>query len=75
MLGYAFLLGAVLAMPWLKRSSAREMGSELRNSILEDLFSRNAWRKFVARRIPWIVALAVILLLWRWIGASYYPTR
>jgi hypothetical protein len=72
MLGYALALGALLAMPWLTPSSAREVGSDLGKSLREDLFSRNAWRKFVARRMPWSAAFAVILLLWRWIGARHY---
>jgi hypothetical protein len=71
MLGYAFVLGALLAIPWLTPSSAREAGSELRNALREDLFSWSSWRKFFARRMPWLLAVAVMLLLWRWIGASY----
>ena len=72
MLGYAMALGALLAMPWLTPSSTHEVVGELGKSIREEFFSRNAWRKFLARRMPFWLGLVVILMLWRWIGARYF---
>lgn len=67
MLGYGFLIGSIVAMPWLPASSAREVAAVLRG----DRSSPSSWRRTLARDLPWWVAIAVILLLWRWIGSSY----
>jgi hypothetical protein len=72
MLGYALVLGALLALPWLTPSSTREVASELGKSIREEFFSKKAGRKFLARRMPFWLGLVVILMLWRWIGARYF---
>ena len=68
MLGYAFVLGSIGAMPWMPPSSASEVGAVLRG----DLFSWISWRGSVGRTLRWMLVIAVILLLWRWIGGSYY---
>lgn len=65
MLGYAFALGAILAMPWLIPSTASAVGSALRESVL----SPSSWRNSFVRTLRWLLPLLVILLLWRWIGA------
>lgn len=71
MLGYALVLGALLALPWLTPSSTHEVASELGKSIREEFFSKKAGRKFLARRMPFWLGLIAILMLWRWIGARY----
>jgi hypothetical protein len=68
MLGYGFMLGAIAAMPWLARSSASEVGNVLRRS----LSFRNSWRESLIRHFRWLLVMAVILLLWRWVGGIYY---
>ena len=72
MLGYALVLGTLLALPWLTPSSTREVASELGKSLREEFFSEKAARKFLARRMPLWLGLLAILMLWRWIGARYF---
>jgi hypothetical protein len=67
MLGYGFLFGSLVAMPWLPASSAGDVGA-----VVRGLFSPSSWLRTLARDLRWLLALAVILLLWRWIGGSYY---
>ena len=62
-LGYAFVLGALSAMPWLIRSSIEETGSELRKDL-----SIGAWRKFFARRAVWLLGV-VVVIAWRWVSS------
>lgn len=63
MLGYGLSLGAMAAMPWLAPGSASEAG--------ESVFSWSFWREPFVRYVRWWLTIAVILLLWRLIGASY----
>jgi hypothetical protein len=67
MLGYGLVLGAMTAMPWLAPGTAGEGGAEQR----ESLFAWSFWREPVFRYLRWWLAIGVILLLWRVIGASY----
>ncbi len=67
MLGYGLALGAMAGMPWLKPGTVGEVGTGLRESV----FSWTFWRKPVVRYVRWWLTIAVILLLWRLIGAGY----
>jgi hypothetical protein len=67
MLGYGLALGATAALPWLTPGTAGEAGTEPRDSV----FSWSFWREPAVRYLRWWLTIAVILLLWRVIGASY----
>lgn len=66
MLGYGFLIGSIVAMPWLPASSAREVAAVLRG----DRSSPSSWRRTLVRDLPWLLIIAVTLLLWRWTGGN-----
>lgn len=57
-LGYGCIAGAVIAMPWLARSSIQDLGHELRQGL-----SVSAWHSFFAKRAVWLIA-ALIWVLW-----------
>lgn len=67
MLGYGLALGAMAAMPWLAPGTVGEAGTEQRESVVAWSF----WRVPVVRYLRWWLGIAVILLLWRVIGARY----
>jgi hypothetical protein len=67
MLGYGLALGALAAMPWLIPGTVGEAGTEQREAYVAWSF----WREPLVRYLRWWLGIAVILLLWRVIGASY----